>query len=245
MTNLHGMARFAFVLLAAVALAHGALRVAAAHPMSMEAVATPNHEPHHVRLMSSAVAATPGATLVAAADPMRTRARGVATPNHDAHRVCLMTPDMASAEMVAWEPEILRAEPEAAAPAFAVADTMLYAKANARLRAGPSTAAAVVVKLAADAPLRAIARSTDGAWWQVSLADERTGYVRRDAVTKIRVAKAKPPAATAAVASVAAQPAPEPVRRSQGLFGFADEAMNWLTDVAGRGSPPKIIRTER
>jgi hypothetical protein len=227
MTNMYRIARFAFVLLAAV-FAHGADLAAAADPMPTDVaeVATPNHDPHHVSLVET-----------------------VATPNHDMNRV--------PAESVAWNPVILRAEPEVAAPsapAFVAADNMLYAKANARLRAGPSTAAGVVAKLAANAPLHAIARSTDGAWWQVSLAaplDQRgrTAYVHRDAVTKYRVVKTKPPTATAPAAApvAAASPQPVPARRSQSLLGLVDETMNWLADVAGRsdGSGPKIIRTER
>jgi hypothetical protein len=246
MTTLYGIARFAFVLLAGAVFAHGAALVAVAHPMTEAGEgATPNHDPQHVRLMTTSAAFTPGATLVAAADPMSMRARGVATPNHDAHQVCLMTSAGVSDELTAWDPVMLRAEPEAAVAAFVAVDTMLYAKADARLRAGPSTAAGVVTKLAADAPLRAIARSSDGVWWRVSLADKRIGYVRRDAVTKYLLAKTTPPASTAAVAAVTPEPVAEPARRSQGLLGFADEAMNWLADVAARGTAPKVIRSER
>ncbi len=129
---------------------------------------------------------------------MSTEGGEVATPNHDPHHVSLMpTAAPVPAESAAWTPVILRAEPEVAAPpapTFVTADNMLYARANARLRAAPSTAAGVLAKLAANAPLRAIARSTDGAWWQVSLAGKRTAYVHRDAVTKYRVATMKPPA---------------------------------------------------
>jgi hypothetical protein len=148
---------------------------------------------------------------------------------------------------------LLRAEPEPAAPtaaAFVTADTKLYAKASARLRAAPSTAADVLTTLAADAPLHAIARSSDGAWWQVSLAaapgqPERTGYVHRNAVTKSRVLQAKTtPVTLAPVAAAYPQPASAPARSNNELLSFADEAMNWVTDVAGRGSAPKIVRTE-
>ena len=215
MTNLQRIARFGFVLVAAVTLVHAANFVAAAERMPTEVgeVATPNHDPHHL-------------SLVAAPVP---------------------------AEIAAWNPVLLRAEPEPAIPsdpAFVAADNMLYAKANARLRAGPSTSAGVVAKLAANVPLRAVARSTDGAWWQVSLAatpDQpgRTGYVRRDVVTKYRVAKTTPSEATVPIAAASRQPVP--ARRSQGPLGFVNEAMNWLADVAARsdGPPPKIIRTER
>ena len=52
-----------------------------------------------------------------------------------------------------------------------------------------------VTKLAADATLRADGRSSDGAWWRVSLDGGRTGYIHRTAVTKNRVVAKKPPAA--------------------------------------------------
>jgi hypothetical protein len=255
MTNMHGIAHFAFVF-AAVAFAHGADVMAAADPVPtvVGKVATPNHDPHQVSLMPAEAAevATPNH------DPhhvslMPTEVGEVATPNHDPHHVSLVATLGAPMPGAGWEPVILRAEPEIAAPpapAFVAADTMLYARANARLRAAPSTAAGVLAKLAADAPLRAIARSTDGAWWRVSLADTphqqgRTGYVHRDAVAKQRAAKTKPPTAPEAAPVAAASPLPAPAPRSQSLLGFVDEAMNWLADVAAHGSPPKVIRAER
>jgi hypothetical protein len=213
-------------------------------------------------VLLTAVTFAHGANLVAVADPMPTEVGEIATPNHDPHHVSSMGTVSAPvpAEIAAWDPVVLRAEPEPAAlsaPAFVAADTVLYAKANARLRAAPTTAAGVVAKLAADAPLRAIARSTDGAWWQVSLAappDQpgRAGYVHRDAVTKYRVAKTKLPAATAPVA--VASPQPVPARRSQGLLGYlgyVDETMSRLdgtmsrvAEMAGGGPAPKIVRAE-
>jgi hypothetical protein len=199
-------------------------------PVEVGEVATPNHDPHHVTLTPTEVAE-------------------VATPNHDPHHVSLMP---AAAAAIAdgttpWNTVLLWAEPKAAepsAPVFVAADTMLYARANARLRAAPSTTAGVLAKLVASAPLRAIARSTDGVWWQVSFAGMRTGYVHRDAVTKYPLVTAKP-AATAPVAAASPESAPTPSR--QGLLGFADDAMNWLVDVVGQphGTPPKVIRTER
>ena len=214
MTDMHGITRFAFVLLAAAAFAQGANLTAAADPLPMEG--------------------TPAEGI------------GAATPNHDPGHFSLMGA-VAAAELVAANPVTLRAGPEAAessAPAFVAADDRLYARANARLRAGPSTAADIVTKLPANAPLRAIARSADGTWWQVALADSRTGYVRRDVVNKYRVAETKARAATAPVA--AASPQPVPARR-KGLLGRVDEAMNWLVDVTGGsdGSAPKIIRAQR
>jgi len=236
----------AFVLFAGVALAYGAnlLIAPASKPTLVGEVATPNHDPHPVRLADETVA-TPNH------DPNRAALMQVAgTPNHDPRPVGLM-PIVVPTDMTAWEPAILRAEPATVAPSapvFVAADKMLYAKANARLRAAPSTASGVVVKLAADAPLRAIARSTDGVWWQVSLPGPqqgRTGYVHRDAVTKYRLVKEQPAAPTVPVAVADVFPQPVPAQGSRDLFGRVTEAMNWLADRAGPGPAPKVIRTER
>jgi len=211
---------------------------------------------HFAFLLLAAVAFASGANLVAAAEPMPTEVAVVATPNHDPHHVSPMWTVAApvSAETAAANPVILRAEPVVAAPsapAFVAADNVLYARANARLRAAPSTAARIVAKLAANAPLRAIARSTDGAWWQVSLAappgqQVRTGYVHRDAVTADQVVKTKRLVATAPVA--AASPPPVPARRSQGPLDVVNDAMNWLANAAGTagtGAPrPIVTRSE-
>jgi hypothetical protein len=152
----------------------------------------------------------------------------------------------------ALNPVALRAEPEPAAPsapAFVATETMLYAKDRARLRAAASTAADVLAKFAAGAPLRATARSPDGAWWRVSLADGRIGYIHRTAVSQSRAAQTKPPAAPAPVVAVVppppAPPQPERQRRSQSLLGYVDQTMDWLADRAGRGSAPKAVHTER
>jgi hypothetical protein len=167
-------------------------------------------------------------------------AEPVATPNHDAHRLHPMP-------SFALNPGALRAEPEAAAPpapTFVGTDTTLYARDSARLRAVPSTAGDVLTKLAADTPLRAVARSTDRAWWRVSLADGRIGYVHRTAVTQYRMVKTEPLAEPAPVA-VVSSPQPVSAGRRQGLLGYVDETMNWLADTASRGSAPTVARTER
>jgi hypothetical protein len=259
MTDMDKIARFAFVLLAPVAFASGAHGMAA-DPMPTEVgeVATPNHDPHHLSLMQAV--ATPNhdphhlSVIQEVATPNHdphhvSVVQAVATPNHDPHHLSLMqaAATAATGGPAAWTPVLLRAEPEAAAPsapAFVAADNMLYARADARLRRGPSLAAGVLAKLAASTPLRAIARSTDGAWWRVSLAGGRTGYVHRDALAEYGVAKTKPPAMPPA-SVVAASVQPAPARRSQGPLGLVEDAMNWLADMAGHGTPPKIIRTER
>ncbi|MDQ7249721.1 SH3 domain-containing protein [Dongia sedimenti] len=257
MSNTHPITVLASVMVAAVVLTavsyfasgphglppHGlppqALTEAAGPPHGGPA-ATPNHDPHPVSLEPGPIAAA------------------VATPNHDPHRVTLTqrptavaaaTPNhdpdhLRPAPSLALNAVALRAEPEAVVPSaadFVDADTMLYAKDSARLRKAPSTTADVVTKLAADAPLRAVARSTDRAWWRVSLADGRVGYVHRTAVTRSRVVQSKPPSP---VVAVAARP-PVTASRSQGLLGYVDQTMNWLTDAAARGSPAAAARTER
>jgi hypothetical protein len=177
----------------------------------------------------------------AAAAPMQV---AEATPNHDPHHDVLVrtTAEAApKAETAATKP-ILAA---ASAPVFVAANGALYAKSSARLRAAPSTTADVVAKLAANAPLRAIARSTDGAWWQVALADGRTGYMHREAVADERVAMTLP--ATTKPVTVASTQAATPVYRSAGSVGLVDQAMGWLSNVAARpgAAAPKIVRTER
>jgi uncharacterized protein YgiM (DUF1202 family) len=235
MTTMYRRTHFALVLFAALIFALDADVVATAEPLPT--LATPNHDQDHVSLMR------------AVAESMPAEVDQAATPNHDPYRANLMqaaaapVPDEILANTV-----ILRAEPEAAepAPVFIAADTTVYARANARLRAAPNTAAGIMAKLVANAPLHAIARSNDGAWWQVSLANSRTGYVHRDAVTTYQVVKLKPPAAPAATPPVATASLPNlSVRRSQSMLGLVDEAMNWLSDVAAQGSPPKIVRAER
>jgi hypothetical protein len=172
------------------------------------------------------------------------------------------TPSIAATPSIALDPVALRAEPEpadliaqkiaASEPApvlsFVAADTTLYAKDSARLRAAPSTAADVVTKLPADAPLRATARSTDGSWWRVSLAGGRKGYVNEAVVTEVRMAQAKPQPASTPVVAEASRPVsaqPEWKRRSQALFGYVDKSMSWLADQAGGGPAPKVVRSER
>ena len=175
MRDMHPMMILACVLFSAVALAPVSYLLLApdvlpvgvesvdAAPANGTTVATPNPEPHDLGL----------------APPPTAAAAAVATPNHDANR-------MQATPSFALNPGGLRAEPEAAAlsaPAFVGTDTMLYAKDSARLRAAPSTAADLLTTLAADTPLRATARSSDGAWWRVSLAAGRTLSQRARAIS--------------------------------------------------------------
>jgi len=256
---MHPIMVLAFVLLAAVALAPVSYLASApdvldAGPAEEGEVATPNHDLYRVSLAS--------APDVLSVDAGPVEGGEVATPNHDPHRVSLMqrpssepvaTPNHDARRVrpmpsFALNPVTLRAEPEPAAPsasAFVGAGTMLYARDSARLRAAPTAAADVLTKLAADTPLRAIARSTDGVWWRVSLDGGRTGYVHRTAVTQYRVVKTIPPAPASAPVVAVAPPQPAPARRNQSLLGYVDETMNWLSDAAARGSAPTAVRTER
>ena len=263
--NMHPIMVLGFVLLAAVALLP--ISYLALAP-DIDAVpvyvgpsrggpadaATPNRDPQHANLMPSPTA-EPVAML--------------ATPNHDArhrrpipflalkqatlraepepaqasiaHPDLIPHTDLIAQEIAATDP----AATSAPAPVFVATDTLLYAKDSARLRAAPSTTADVMSKLAADAPLRAVARSSDGAWWQVSIAGGRSGYVHQTAVTQVR--ETKPPAASAPVVTAAARPSrqPEWQRRSQDLFRYVDKTMTWLADQAGGGTAPKVVRSER
>jgi hypothetical protein len=193
-----------------------------------------------------------GDDLVADADAPQQQVADAATPNHDPHHETLVR--TAAASVALTQPVAVAApaseeiKPVAASsvPTFVTLHNALYAKSNARLRAAPSTTAEVVAKLTANAPLRGVARSTDGVWWQVALADGRTAYARRDAVTEYHVAS-KLPATTMPVALAAQQP--KPVRRMSGAVGLVDQAMGWLANVAASSGPggtaPRVIRTER
>jgi len=193
--------------------------------------ATANHiAPTHAPPPIAEAAATP--------DPIPSRA--------EPRERVLNTPTLA------WELEAMRpprAEPEAqtqsegAAPAFVDTDTMLYAKDNARLRTAPDTAADVLSRLAFNEPLHAVARSADGAWWRVSLAGGRSGYVYRTAVAQDRIAKAKPSAAPPAPIETAEVPQPATQRRD-GMLGYVDDTMDWFVDTAGQGRAPTVVRPE-
>jgi SH3-like domain-containing protein len=228
----------------------------------------------------SYVAFAPGDAVQVYVGPSHGGPSAGTTPNNDPRQASLIPPASAAqpeapaakpaveptSPTVALDPVALRAEPEPAdliarkieeiepaatpMPDFLAADTALYAKGNARLRAAPSTSAAVLRQLAADAPLRATARSRDGAWWRVSLAGGRSGYVHQAAVSQVRMARSQPRTtpASAPVATTAARPAaaqPEWQRRGQDLFGYLDRSMSWLADQAGGGPAPKVIRSER
>jgi uncharacterized protein YgiM (DUF1202 family) len=124
----------------------------------------------------------------------------------------------------------------AASPVFVTLTRSLFAKPGSRLRAEPSKDASVVAKLPANAEIRAVARSKDGAWYEVATRQGKTAYIHADAVTDFRAAdkpkKSVPPAKT--LAFNPPQPAaPAPQVRSQTGIGMVDKALNWLQSNAG------------
>ena len=204
----------------------------------------PNHiAPIHAPTPTAEAAATPEPTRV---EPTRVEPR----------------PRMLNTPTLAWELEAMRppraeaavqsedavqsqsvAQSQDAAPAFVGAETMLYAKSNARLRAAPNTTADILSRLAVNEPLHAVARSADGAWWRVSLAGGRRGYVYRTAVTTSLIVKTKPPAAGPAPVEMAEVPQAA-TRRRDGVLGYVDDTMDWFVDTAGQGRAPTVVRPE-
>jgi uncharacterized caspase-like protein/lipoprotein NlpI len=79
----------------------------------------------------------------------------------------------------------------------------LYAKDRARLRDAPTAGGAVVAQLAAGTPLVASGRSADGAWWRVTVADGRSGFV---AAAVVDSQPPPPPAAAVTPAPASAKP---------------------------------------
>jgi carboxyl-terminal processing protease len=68
-------------------------------------------------------------------------------------------------------------------PEIVAATATLYARAKARLREAPAADAPIITRLAAGAPLQVTGRSADGAWWRVTSADGKAGFVAAVAVT--------------------------------------------------------------
>ena len=157
---------------------------------------------------------------------------------------------VAATEPVAVEPEpaMLRlAEAPAAkpAPAFTTLSRSLFAKPGSRLRAEPSKDAAIVAKLPANAELRAVARSKDGAWWQVATRQGSTAYVHADAVTAFRPAKPLPATTKPVMVQPVAAPVATAARASTGI-GVVDKALNWLKTNSGDSqSPQNPVRASR
>ena len=104
---------------------------------------------------------------------------------------------------------------DANGPVFVAMTRSLFAKSGSRLRAEPSTEASIVAKLPANAEIRAVARSEDGAWYEVATKQGKTAYVHADAVSDFRAAPKPTTTAPAKIAAHALQPAPAPRRKRQ------------------------------
>ncbi|GAB2174472.1 caspase family protein [Dongia sp. agr-C8] len=142
--------------------------------------------------------------------------------------------EVAAAHPEPAAPAVLRQAEAAAAPDFVTQTRSLFAKPGSRLRAEPSKDAAILAKLPANAELRAVARSKDGAWWQVATRAGTTAYVHADAVSNYRTARPVPAQRMpAAAAQQAAQPA---AGKSAGIgIGLVDNALNWLEAASATG----------
>jgi hypothetical protein len=151
------------------------------------------------------------------------------------------------AGLVSVEPEAVTSKTTETKPVFVATTRSLFAKSGSRLRAEPSTDASVVAKLPANAEIRAVARSKDGAWYEVATKQGRTAYIHADAVTDFRAAKPKQSAAPAQTVAYA----PQPIFTNTGAktktgIGVVDQALNWLQTNSGKGHPaPDAVRASR
>jgi len=136
---------------------------------------------------------------------------------------------------------------EEAKPVFVAMTRSLFAKSGSRLRAEPSTAASVVAKLPANAEIRAVARSKDGAWYEIATRQGQTAYIHADAVSTYRAAKPKPPVALAQTVSYGSKPvATVPVAQPKTGIAVVDQALNWLTSNSAKSQPgPDRVRASR
>jgi hypothetical protein len=150
-------------------------------------------------------------------------------------------------ELVSAEPQVeVRAGAAAPQPVFVALTRSLYAKPGSRLRAEPSKDASVVAKLPANAEIRAVGRSKDGAWYEVATRQGKTAYIHADAVSDFR-APPKPSAPPAKSAAFASQPVKAaPAAQSKTGIGMVDQALNWLQTKSGAGQPSQNpIRASR
>jgi hypothetical protein len=158
-------------------------------------------------------------------------------------KLSLLTP---IAGFASQDAQVTDSATEEVKPAFVAMTRSLFAKPGSRLRAEPSTSAAVVAKLPANAEIRAVGRSKDGTWYEVATSQGQTAYVHADAVTSFRAA-AKPKQTFAQ----AVAPAPKPVataRAPKAKIGIqvVDQALNWLSTNSGKGhNAPDTIRSSR
>jgi uncharacterized caspase-like protein len=141
---------------------------------------------------------------------------------------------------------VAEAETAKPKPAFVAATRSLFAKSGSRLRAEPSKNASIVAKLPANAEIRAVARSADGAWWEVS-AKGRTAYIHADAVSDFRAAKA--PKRTTQPQTAALPPKPTArttAKKPETGIQLVDNALTWLSQASdGSGPAPTVTRASR
>jgi uncharacterized caspase-like protein/lipoprotein NlpI len=100
--------------------------------------------------------------------------------------------------------------PPKALPAMVAVTAKLYAKDRARLREAPAADGAVVGQLAAGTPLDATGRSADEAWWRVTSADGRSGFIAASVVDTEPPPSPAAPVTLAPVSAGPASPAPDP-----------------------------------
>jgi hypothetical protein len=138
-------------------------------------------------------------------------------------------------------------KPAESKPVFVAMTRALFAKPGSRLRAEPSKAASVVAKLPANAEIRAVGRSEDGAWYEVATRQGRTAYIHADAVTDFRVVKPAKPAPTMPAQPVAYKPAApvSPNTKAKTGIGLVDEALNWLSANGTKGGSIPAARASR
>jgi hypothetical protein len=149
------------------------------------------------------------------------------------------------AGLVSVEPKAATSGTTETKPVFVAMTRSLFAKPGSRLRAKPSTDASVVAKLPANAEIRAVGRSKDGAWYEVATKQGRTAFIHADAVTDFRPAKPKQSAAPTQTVAYAPQPAATSTKAKTGI-GVVDQALNWLQTNSAKGHPvPDTVRASR
>jgi uncharacterized caspase-like protein len=176
--------------------------------------------------------------LIAEAQPVETE-----TANSD--KITTLTP---IAALASAEPEATDSNTETPKPVFVAMTRSLFAKPGSRLRAEPSTDASVIAKLPANAEIRAVGKSKDGAWYEVATKQGTTAYIHADAVSDYRAAGKPKTAAlpTQTVAYTAKPVATAPAAKPKTGIAVVDNALNWLTTNSGKGgSAAEAVRASR
>lgn len=116
-----------------------------------------------------------------------------------------------------------------AAPIFVAANHELYAKSGSRIRLAPDKNAGIVANLAINTPLRAVGRSTDGAWWKVATADGEIAYVHRLGVSDYRLGVVQPPLLQTAAVVTPQASVYRGISSPKTGIGVVDAAIHWLS----------------